>query len=83
MPKITLQVIKNGKRVRNYYPKTKMKIWAIAKHEFDKRGQIYVVVTYSPDLYNHGTFSHITELKQFINECTEPALIKYAEEFYV
>jgi len=65
-----------------YQPTTKMRTIGFVKHEIKESGQVYIKVSYGSDLYNHGTFTNYTDAKQFLDECTEPLLLKYAEEFY-
>jgi hypothetical protein len=72
--------IKN-KEGKFYYPKTKKRFLAITRGELDKRGQIYAIVGYGKGLYNHGTFTTYKDAKQFVDECTEPNLIKYAQNW--
>jgi hypothetical protein len=61
-----------------FFPTRKSKIWPILTHEVWK--SCYIKVTYAPGIYNHGAFDNVSEARQFIQECTEPALLKHAKE---
>jgi hypothetical protein len=64
-----------------YTPTRKSKVLPNLVRNFRKSGHIYIKVIYGKDLYNHGTFSNYNDAKQFVDECTEPALIKYAQDW--
>lgn len=64
-----------------YHPATKTQSLFLVSRELRESGQIYIKVTYGKNLYNHGTFDNVKDAKQFVNECTEQALIKYAQNW--
>jgi hypothetical protein len=85
MPKLCVKysIFKQGNKKGGtwYHPATKTKSLFLVSRELRESGPIYIKVTYLPGVYNHGTFDTITKAKQFIHECTEKDLLKYAENW--